>query len=198
MIRSLDRAIAELVGPIPALRAAVLSAAPDGLIAWCWSRQGEPEIALEFARLDRAATACLEALGAAPESRSLLLTAKDTWVVASPLEELGVELQTNARLVLTIVFSGELQNGMVVVYGRRVLGHLRAVLRQVMSERNAGLRERLVELLVQADDPLDAIEQVAGDAGVGLRALERIEALDDAQHQRVAAATGRRLGDASA
>ena len=198
MIRTLDRAIAELVGPIPSLRAAVLSVAPDGLVAWCWSREAEREIALHFARLDRAATLCLESLGAAPESRSMMLSARDTWVVAWPLYEDGTDLSHGrARMVLTVVFSGELQNGMVVVYGRRVLTHLRTALDSAKLGRCAPLREQLVELILAADEPSAAIERLAAEADIELRRLERLDGLADDEQLRLTTAAAKLRGHAA-
>ncbi len=194
MIRSLDRAIAELVGPIPALRAAVLSVAPDGLIAWCWSREAESDVSLNFARLDRAATTCLEALGAAREGRSMMLCARDTWVVSWPLHDDSDPHDgagEGSRMVLTVVFSGELQNGMVLVYGRRVLAQVRKALDDARAGRCDALREQLVELIVAADDPSAALEQLAAEAEIDLRRLERLEALTQPEQLRLADAAAR-------
>lgn len=195
MNRSLDRAIAELVGSIPALRAVVLSVAPDGLIAWCWSRDGEAEIALGFARLDRAATACLESLDASRQGRSLMLNAKDTWIVSWPMEDDAAANDTSvtARMVMTAVFSGELQNGMVLLYGRRVLAQLRDVLQQGNTGRAARVREQLVELVALSSDPGAAIERLASDAAVDLRRLERLEALAETEQQRLEELADRQL-----
>ncbi len=100
----LDRSLEEFLGQLPGMRAVVLSVAPDGLLAWCWSRDSKPDIALGFAALDRAATACLENLGASQSSRSLLLTAEDAWVGVWPLDEDPEPGGPHRpRLVITIV-----------------------------------------------------------------------------------------------
>lgn len=185
MIRTLDRAIAELVGPIPGLRAAVLSVAPDSLIAWCWTRHDEPEVALNFARLDRAATVCLEALGASQQGRSMLLSAQDTWIAVWPLEEADPnDDRLRARLVLTTVFSGDLQSGMVMVYGRRVVQHLRAAWAKTQASGEQ-LREQLADLVLKADEPGVALERVAAGTAIELRRLERVEVLSDEEQQRL-------------
>lgn len=182
----LDRAIAEIAGPIPSLRAAVLSVAPDSLIAWCWTRHDEPEIALNCARLDRAATVYLEALGAAQQGRNMLVAAQDTWIAVWPLEEPAAnEDRLRPRLGLTTVFSGDLQSGMVMVHGRRVLQHLRAA----WAKTQAGgepLRDQLADLVLTADDPGLALERVATASAIELRRLERVEVLSDEEQQRLA------------
>jgi len=192
MIRSLDHAIAELIGPIPELRAAVLSVAPDGLVGWCWSREAEPEISLCLTQLERAVSACQEALGAARDSRSLMLTAKDTWVVARPLRDTSADDgQTCVRLILTIVFSGDLQTGMVISHARRVFAHLSAAVDNASQGWCEQLRAQLLELVLSADDASAMIEHLAADAAIELRRLDRIETLGEQEQLRLAAAIER-------
>jgi len=194
MIRSLDHAIAELIGPIPELRAAVLSAAPDGLIGWCWSREAEPEISLCLTQLDRAVSVCQEALAAARDSRSFILTAKDTWVVARPFRDTPADDgQSNAQLVLTVVFSGELQTGMVITLARRVFAHLSAAFDNASQDRCEQLRARLLELVLSADDASTTLELLAADAAIELRLLDRIETLGEQGQLRLAASVEREL-----
>ena len=153
MKATLDRALAPLVGPIPELRAVVLSVAPDGLLAWCWSRDDKPEVALNFAALERAATTCLEDLGASQVGRSLLLTAKDSWVASWPLFDSPTDLEARPRLVITTVFSGELQSGMVMLHGTRIRMQLRAVLTEARKPALAQLRRSIGDRLLASDDP---------------------------------------------
>lgn len=199
MKRVLDRALSELTGPIPELSAVVLSAAPDGLIAWCWTRDDKPEVALGFAALDRAATVCLEGLGASLRRRNLMLTAEDYYISAWPLYESN-ELDEHAaegnqgrlpsRLVITMVFAGDIQRGMVLLHGTRIRLHLREALDQAW-ERDRDLRTGLVELLSQAEEPVELIHRLVESSGVDLRRLSRLDALNTQERERVRAAIGR-------
>jgi hypothetical protein len=180
---TLDALIVEIAGAIPSLRAAVLSAAPDGLIAWCWARDGASEIALSFAHLDRVATACLEQLGASREARSMLLNAKDASIVAWPIGE--VDASAGTRLILTVVFEGELQAGMVMVYAQRVLVRIRAALAELRERDAPTLRERLVDWLCTVEDPVEALEQLAAAASLDPDRITRLDVLDDDERRRL-------------
>ena len=189
MKRTLDRALAEIQGSIRGLHAVVLSVAPDGLIAWCWSVDDKPEIALGFAALDRAATICLEGLGASQSSRNLLLTAADAWVAAWPLYDDGVGEGGRERLVITTVFRGGLQSGMVMVYGSRIRMHVRAALDEARAPRLQGLRARIAERLATTTRAGATLQSIADTAHLELRRLERLEDLSTDELRRLAAAT---------
>lgn len=177
MKRTLDRAIADISAPMTGLRAVVLSAAPDGLLAWSWSNDGDPSVALGFAALDRAATMCLESLGASQRGRSLLLTAEDTWVGAWPLHDVE-HSQGRERLIVTVVFAGTLQAGLVMAYGARIRMHLRAALDQALAPEPARVRAALLEHVLTQDDAALALERLAAASDVPLRALAQPEQLD--------------------
>jgi hypothetical protein len=182
--RTLDRAIAEISAPMTGLRAVVLSAAPDGLLAWAWSNDGDASIALGFAALARAATMCLESLGASQRGRSLLLTAEDTWVGAWPLHELEAG-HGRERLVVTVVFAGTLQAGLVMVYGARIRTHLRMALEQALAPEPDRIRAALLEHVLTHDDVGLALERVAAACDVPVRALARPEQLGADERTRV-------------
>lgn len=192
MKATLDRALAPLIGPISELRAVVLSIAPDGLLAWCWSRDDKPEVALNFAALDRAATTCLEDLGASQRGRSLLLTAEDTWVASWPLFESATEHEARPRLVITTMFSGQLQSGMVMLHGTRIRMQLRAVLTEARRPALIRLRQSIGEQLLASDDPVAALDELATEAGLELRRLTRLERLGDHELQKLEVALRRR------
>ena len=170
----------------------VLSVAPDGLIAWCWSRDDKPEIALGFAALERAATVCLQDLGASRGSRSLLLTAQDAWVASWPLSEDEDEDEAGlgrGRLAVTTVFGGQLQSGMVMVYGTRIRVALQAAIEEARGARIEGLRARIVDRLMTAPDVGEMMRSIADAACIELRRLERLEDLSSDELRRLAAAT---------
>jgi hypothetical protein len=185
MKRTLDRALSEISGPMVGLRAVVLSAAPDGLIAWSWSRDDRHEPALGFAALDRAATMCLESLGASQRGRSLLLTAEDTWVGAWPLYDLDGGEHGRERLVITVVFSGALQAGLVMVYGSRIRMHLRVALDEAASAECVNLRAALIERVLMRHDAAFALGRIAEATGVELRRIARPELLSPDERRRL-------------
>jgi hypothetical protein len=191
MKQILNRALREILGPLTGLRAVVLSVAPDGLIAWSWSRDDRHEIALGFAALDRAATVCLEGLGASQRSRSLLLTAQDAWVASWPLYEIpeGEPNSERERLVITTVFSGELQSGMVMVYGARVRLHIRAALDAAREPELARLRMQLVDHIHGSEDPAKALHDLARAAAIDLRRLDRLDQLSQAEARHLSELT---------
>lgn len=181
MRRTLDHAVQSILAPLEGLRAVVLSVAPDGLIAWCWSRDDKPEIALGFAALDRAATVCLEGIGASHRSRNLLLSAQDAWIVSWPLYDDEL-ISGRERLVLTTVFGGNLRNGMVMVYGTRVRAHIRMAVDAARSQACKQLRERLVDLVLNAPDASVALQDLANAAKIEIDQLDRLDQLGvDAQ-----------------
>ena len=183
----LDRALAGVLSEVKGLRAVVLSVAPDGLIAWSWSDNDKHEIALGFAALDRAATVCLESLGASQGSRSLLLTASDSWVASWPLfdlEGLG-DVEIRQRLVITTVFAGELQNGMVMVYGSRVRRHIREAVKVVREDEDEDMRAALVEHVRAADDGAMAVQRLAAELDIEVRRLGCPEQLGARERQRL-------------
>lgn len=185
MRQTLDHAVQTTLAPLSGLRAVVLSVAPDGLIAWCWSRDNKPEIALGFAALDRAATLCLQGLGASQRSRSLLLSAEDVWVTSWPLYDSDDVAPGRERLVLTIVFGGNLRSGMVMVYATRVRAHMRAALDAARSQRCVRLRARLVDLVLNAPDASVALQDLARAAELELEQLGRLDQLDEAAQRRL-------------
>jgi hypothetical protein len=187
---TLDDSIVRSLGSLNGLRAVVLSVAPDGLIAWCWSREHKPEIALGFAALDRAATICLEGLGASQQSRNLLLTAQDAWVASWPLDDTNDHKPGRARrgrLVLTTVFDGELLTGMVMVYGIRVRAVVRAALDAAREPTVMQLRRQIVDFVIAAPDPSVALRELAERSKLELRQLERLEQLSEAEQRRLEA-----------
>jgi hypothetical protein len=187
MRRTLDHAVQTILAPLEGLRAVVLSVAPDGLIAWCWSRDDKPEIALGFAALDRAATVCLEGIGASHRSRNLLLSAEDAWIVSWPLYDDDEPISGRERLVLTTVFSGNLRNGMVMVYGTRVRAHIRMAVDAARSQSCKQLRERLVDLVLNSPDASVALQDLANAAKIDLDQLDRLDQLGvDAQRRLLA------------
>ncbi|NVB42566.1 hypothetical protein G6O69_32380 [Pseudenhygromyxa sp. WMMC2535] len=177
---SLDRALAEIIGPMEGLRAVVLSIAPDGLIAWSWERNAKHDIALGFAALNRAASTCFESLGASQRDRSVLLNAKNSCVAVWPLEELAeTDTLENGRMTLTVVFSGRMQSGMVMLYGNRIRLHLRQALAAARCDELSALRSELVELLEGSEEPDALLAKLSQDGGVELRRLARLEALSE-------------------
>lgn len=182
---TLDRALAEISAPMDGLRAVVLSAAPDGMIAWSWSCDDKHEAALGFAALDRAATLCLETLGAAQRGRSLLLCAEDTWVVAWPLHDLDTHEPAGERLVITVVFAGALQTGLVMVYGARIRMQIRTTLDKVRDAEQDHYRKSLVERLLVREDAPSMLSQIATAAGIELRRIGRPELLNADERRRI-------------
>lgn len=182
----LDHALAEVSSGIQGLRAIVLSVAPDGLIAWSWTADDDPSIALGFAALDRAATVCLAELGAAEQSRSLLLTANGVWIAAWPLFE-REEDTTPQRLVITTVFEGDLQSGMVMVYGTRVRTQLAAAMREARTRQASAARRALVDHLSQSTDPGSTLRSLAAELDMELQRFACIEQLDPPSLQRITA-----------
>ena len=192
----LDRAIGSMISGVKGLRAVVLSVAPDGLIAWSWSDDDKHDIALGFAALDRAATVCLGSLGASQASRSMLLTARDTWVAAWPLFDVDsrdCEL-LRERMVITTVFAGELQTGMVMVYGSRVRLHIREALLAATDSGQRALRQALVRHLSEAADPCAALECLASDVDIDLRRLGCPEQLNPSERARLLSWLGQSAG----
>ena len=183
----LDRALGGVHSGVKGLRAVVLSVAPDGLIAWSWSDNDKHDIALGFAALDRAATVCLESLGASQGSRSLLLTASDSWVASWPLfdrESLG-GVESRQHLVITTVFAGELQNGMVMVYGSRVRTHIRDAVQTVREDEGEDIRAALVEHVRTAADGAMALQRLAAEFDMDVRRLSCPEQLGAQEQQRL-------------
>ncbi len=196
MKRTLDGALSEILGPMPELQAVLLSAAPDGLIAWYWSRDEDPDIALGFAALDRTATACLEGLGASRRERNLLLTAENVFIAAWPLEEsppktAEVQVESSSGLVLTAVFTGGLQRGMVLLHGSRVRLHIRRALEEARA-RNPALRAALLGLLCQAEQPAELLVSLAEATNIGLRRIERPETLNRHEQSTLSTEIARR------
>lgn len=167
------------------LRAVVLSASPDGMIAWSWACDDKHEGALGFAALDRAATTCLESLGASPGGRSLLLCAQDTWVVAWPLYDLAPHGDRSERLVITVVFAGELQTGLVMVYGARIRMQIRSALDNVRDAEQERYRRTLIDRVLVDDDAAGKLSQIAAVAGVDLRRIGRPELLNADERRRI-------------
>ena len=194
----LDRAIGSMLSGVKGLRAVVLSVAPDGLIAWSWADDDKHDIALGFAALDRAATVCLGSLGASQASRSMLLTARDTWVAAWPLFDVDSQEgePLRERLVITTVFAGELQTGMVMVYGSRVRLHIRDTLLAATEEDKRALRQALVSHLSEAADPCAALECLAKDVDIDLRRLGCPEQLHSSERARLLSWLGQSAGSA--
>lgn len=186
--KTLDRALASISGPLVGLRAVVLSAAPDGILAWSWSSDERHEAALGFVALDRAATICLEGLGASQSSRCLLLSAEDTWVASWPLFDASADVgRGRERLVITTVFSGALQSGMVMVYGSRVRMQIRAALAVARTSELIELRSSLARALVAAAAPELALRELCAAADVELSRLQRLEDLSSEERRRLIA-----------
>jgi hypothetical protein len=182
---TLDRALAEIAAPMDGLRAVLLSAAPDGMIAWSWSCDDKHEAALGFAALDRAATLSLETLGASQRGRSLLLCAEDTWVAAWPLHDLGPHERRGERLVITVVFAGSLQTGLVMVLGSRIRMQIRMALDKVRDAEQDGYRKTLVDLVLVREEAAAALSEIAVTAGVDLRRIGRPELLNHDERGRI-------------
>ena len=193
MRRTLDNSLQRVLGSLEGLRAVVLSVAPDGLIAWCWSREDKPEIALGFAALDRAATICLEGLGASQNARNLLLTTQDAWVASWPLYDVEDFSPGRERLVLTTVFDGKLRNGMIMVYGMRVRAQIRTAMNTARAQACMQLRAQLVDFMLAAPDPGAALRDLATTTKLELDQLEHIDQLSEDERQRVAEVVAPRL-----
>jgi hypothetical protein len=182
---TLDRALAEIAAPMDGLRAVVLSAAPDGMIAWSWSRDDKHDAALGFAALDRAATLCLETLKASPRGRSLLLCAHDTWVAAWPLHEVAPHEPLGERLVITVVFEGALQTGMIMINGGRIRMQIRTALDKVRDAEQDHYRTTLVDSVLVREDPAGTLSRIAAAAGIDLRRIGRPELLNADERRRI-------------
>jgi hypothetical protein len=182
---TLDRALGEICAPMDGLRAVVLSAAPDGMIAWSWSCDDKHEAALGFAALDRASTICLETLGASQRGRSLLLCAQDTWVAAWPLHDLGTQEHKGERLVITVVFAGALQTGLIMIYGARIRMQIRMAVDKVRDADQASYRKTLIDRVLVHEDAAATLTQIAAIAGIDLRRIGRPELLNADERRRI-------------
>lgn len=190
MDATLERTLAKLGAAIPQLQAVVLSAAPDGLIAWCWTRDRQADIALGFAALDRAAAQCLEGLGSDLDSRSLMLTTDAHSVCAAPLREVGeVGRELSPKLVLTSVFAGEIQRGMVMLHGTRIRMRVREALDGVWA--GGPWRRELAEFLLGREAPELALARLSETSGVELQRLSHASELDARERESVRAAIDR-------
>ncbi len=186
MKRILDRALGEVAKPLVGLQAVVLSVAPDGLIPWSWSNDGKHEFALGLVALDCAATSCLEHLGASQASRSLLLKANNTWISSSPLDDVGVcGGGGSGRLFITTLFTGELQGGMVTIYGSWIRRRVGAALSCALSTELVRLRASLVDYVFAAEDVDTALQDLAVAADIGLRRLARLDRLTPDERRRL-------------
>lgn len=183
MKRDFEQALAELLPATKGLRAVIVSAAPDGLIAWCWSRDDKPDIALGFAALERAAARCIDELGASQQGRSMLLTAQNVWVASWPLGESRSD--ERSHLVVTTVFEGQLQNGMIMLYGQRIRQRLSELLR---DRELAALRRSLAAHMHAAEDPLAALRELAAATGLDPLGMDQLSALSPASRARLQSA----------
>lgn len=193
MKRALDDALAQLSEELPTLLAVVLSVAPDGVIAWAWSRNDEPEQALGFAALHRATTLCLEGLDEGEQLQRLLLTSTTTWVTSRPLLDPSEPGQRRRRehLVLTTAFHGQLPAGMAVVHSARVRKRLSAIIDCLEHPEIVELREALIELVMSATDPLARVAALVHDAELDASMLAHLDQLGPEQRERLAASLGR-------
>jgi hypothetical protein len=195
MKRALDDAFVEVADQLPTLLAVVLSVAPDGVIAWAWSRDHQPKRALAFAALQRTATLCLDGLEDGGQLERLLLTSDKTWIASRPLRdrEPGGERLDRAHLVLTTAFSGELQTGMSVVHGARVRARVRDIVDAHARVECLELRDRLVELLQTDAGGLDAMRELCDELGLEPAALARLAELEREPRRQLAVWLARRV-----
>jgi hypothetical protein len=155
------------------------------MIAWSWSCDDKHEAALGFAALDRAATICLETLGASQRGRSLMLCAEDTWVAAWPLHELGTHEHVGERLVITVVFAGALQTGLVLIYGARIRMQIRMAVDKLRDADQEHYRNTLVDHVLEHEDAAATLTQIATTAGIDLRRIGRPELLNPDERRRI-------------
>ena len=188
MKRTLDKAIRTMqstMGPLEQLRAVVLSVSPDGLVAWCWSREQKPEIALGFAALDRAATQCLDGLGASRNLSNLLLRTQGVTVAAWPLYDGEERKPGREQLVLTTVFDGDLNGGYVMAYGMRVRAHIRKELDAARTQSCMQLRAKLIEFGLAAANPTHALRELADSSDLEFDQFGRLEELSGDEQERL-------------
>lgn len=185
MKATLDRALADTSQSMTGLCAVVLSAAPDGLIAWSWSRDGRHDGALGFTALDRAATVCLESMKASERGRCLVLSCEDTWVLAWPLHENAST--ERERLVITTVFAGTLEAGMgmFMVWSSRIRKQIALTLNGLLDRDYQHYRTILAERMLARDDAVATLRGIATAAGVDLQRIGRPELLDHDERSRV-------------
>ncbi|NVB40497.1 hypothetical protein G6O69_21835 [Pseudenhygromyxa sp. WMMC2535] len=172
------------------LRAVVLSALPDGLVAWAWTRDGGPVAALEFAALDRAATACLGRLQAPPSAMTLSLITDELRIFSRPLDlrspARGPAQPDGYRLIANFVFDGATLPGLAMAHSKQLCVRLReALLTSALLERDT-LREALIRALAEHGDPPALLARIAEGAGIAANALAAPGRLPESVRERVA------------
>lgn len=195
MKQALDRGLAQLHHDLPALLAIVLSVAPDGVIAWSWSRDHEPGRALGYAALHRAATLCVDGPGEGQRLRRLLLMSDTTWITSRPLRDVDEEAGESGRrayFVVTTAFRGDTQSGRAVVHAARVRDRIREVIDAQAQPQRLELRDALVELIVTDHEPLALLREVAFEAQLEPARLTCLEGLNLEEQRRLAACLQRR------
>lgn len=194
MKQTLDRAVAQVHQDLPTLLAVVLSVAPDGVIAWSWSRDLEPGRAVGYAALHRAATSCVDGPGVGQRLRRLLLMSDTTWVTSRPLRDSDEDGESGQRayLVITTAFDGDIQRGLAVVHAARVRDRVRTCVDAQAQPKCVALRDALVELVLNDDQPLGLIRELASETQVDPAHLTCLDELDLEQQRRLAACIQRR------
>jgi len=184
--RALDAAFEEVSAQLPRLHTVVLSVAPDGVVAWAWSRARRPEQGLGFAALQRAVTSCIDALDGDGRLERLLLTSDKSWVMSRPLRD-DETRSGKSHLVLTTAFSGELPAGMAMVQAARIRAQVRDIVDLHAQTELRSLRDELLERVRGDERGPGYLRSLCSELDLEPSALARFDQLDDEQRQRLAA-----------
>jgi hypothetical protein len=166
----LSEALAEAVQLTSAheqLRGVLVSAMPDGLLVWSWTRAGVVFDAGELAELGRAAAGCLGSLGVEARGATMTLETDDLQILALPLD---------AALLVHVVFEGGVLPGLARAEAKSIVERLHEVVARGGLTRPDGLRDAMIDRLL-GEVPADVMLELRERSSLSLAELEWPEVL---------------------
>lgn len=149
------------------LRGVLVSATPDGLLVWSWTRAGLPFDPSELAELGRATAACLGSLGVEARGATMTLETDDLQVLAMPLD---------GPLLVHVVFDGGILPGLARAETKSIVDRLREVVDEGGLARNDVLRDAIIDRLLR-EVPADVMLELREHSSLSLAELEWPEIL---------------------
>ena len=163
------------------LRGVLISAMPDALLVWSWTRAGAPFDPSELAELGRAAAGCLGSLGVEARGATMTLETDDLQILAMPLDD---------ALLVHVVFEGGVLPGLARAEAKSIVERLREVVARGGLARPDGLREAIIDRLL-SEVPADVMLELRERCALSLAELEWPEVLRGPEREMLARSLGK-------
>lgn len=163
------------------LRGVLVSAMPDGLLVWSWTRAGVPFDPSELAELGRTAAACLGSLGVEARGATMTLETDDLQVLALPIE---------GKLLVHVVFEGGVLPGLARAEAKLMGERLHEVIARGGLVRSDSLRDAIIDRLL-CEVPADVMLELRERSSLSLADLEWPEVLHGPDREALACSLGK-------